>query len=52
MPLCGRLVEVPRRSEIFLPVDEALVVECYQRYLRFQARAGLSPALQSRGEVK
>jgi small subunit ribosomal protein S4 len=29
----GRLVAVPRRSEIPLPVDEGLVVEFYQKYL-------------------
>jgi ribosomal protein S4 len=29
----GRLVAVPRRSEIPLPVDEGLVVEFYQKCL-------------------
>jgi small subunit ribosomal protein S4 len=29
----GRLVAVPRRSEIPLPVDDGLVVEFYQKYL-------------------
>jgi small subunit ribosomal protein S4 len=29
----GKLVAMPRRSEIPLPVDEGLVVEFYQKYL-------------------
>jgi small subunit ribosomal protein S4 len=29
----GKLVAMPRRSEIPLPVDESLVVEFYQKYL-------------------
>ena len=29
----GKLVAMPRRSEIPLPVDESLVVELYQKYL-------------------
>lgn len=29
----GRLVAVPRRGEIPLPIDEGLVVEFYQKYL-------------------